>query len=124
MLLKLEENKLTDKLIGFAFEIYNNIGPGYPEKIYQNAFELKLKDNNLKYYRENYCKIEFEGRIVGSFKLDFLVENKVIVEFKVREQLYNQDTAQLLTYLKLNKIKIGLIFLYTNHEVKIKRLLV
>lgn len=113
---------LTEKLIGFAFDIYKQIGSRYPEKIYQTAFENKLKDLSTEYLRENYCKILVDDKRVGSYKLDFLVDKKVIVELKVRDTFLNKDIAQVLTYMRLNKIKVGLILLFTNKKVEVKRL--
>lgn len=114
---------LTKQLIGFAFDIFKQIGPRYPEKIYQKAFENKLVDSNISYCRENYCKIEIDGKRIGSFRLDFLVDSKVIVELKVRNQFLNKDIAQVLTYMNANNIKIGIILLFANHQVVIKRLI-
>jgi GxxExxY protein len=114
---------LTEKLIGYAFDIFKQIGPGFPEKTYQKAFENKLKDHELIYRRVEYCKVMVDGKRVGSFMLDFLVDNKIIVEFKVRNIIMNQDIAQVLTYMKMNKIRIGLIMLFTNKKVCVKRLI-
>lgn len=115
---------LTHKLIGFAFEVYKKLGAGYPEKIYQKAFEELLKENNIVHKRENYCKILFNGKRIGSFKLDFLVEQTVIIEIKVRNTFYNKDTAQVLAYMRDNNIQIGLILLFTIKGVEIKRLII
>ncbi len=115
---------LTHKLIGLAFEVYKQLGAGYPEKIYQKAYEHKLDSSGIKFIRENYCRIEIDGKKIGSFKLDFLIENTVIVEMKVRNNFYNKDTAQVLAYMRDNKIKIGIILLFTNSGVQIKRLII
>ena len=114
---------LTQILIGFAFDIFKQIGSRYPETVYQNAYENKLIENNIKFKRENYCKIEVDGKRVGSFKLDFIIENKIIVELKVRNHFFNKDYAQVLTYMRLNKINLGLILLYSTEKVKVKRLI-
>ena len=115
---------LTEKLIGFAFDIFKQVGPRYPEKIYQKAFENKLRDNQIKYSRENYGKVVVDGRKVGGFYLDFVVDNRVVVELKVREKIISTDVAQVLTYMKLEHMKIGIILLFTLYGVKIKRLII
>jgi GxxExxY protein len=120
---KFKHTKLTGELIGFAFDIFKQIGPRHPEKVYQKAFENKLSDSELKYKRENYCKIEVDGKRVGSFYLDFLVEGKVVVELKVGNEINNQNIAQVLTYMKINRIELGLILLFSRDGVKIKRLI-
>ena len=114
---------LTKQLIGFAFDIFKQIGPRYPEKLYQKAYENKLIDNGISFTRENYCRIEVDAKKIGSFRLDFLVASKVVVELKVRNQFLNKDIAQVLTYMRANDIKIGIILLFTNHKVEIKRLI-
>lgn len=118
------EAELTSKLIGFAIKIFKEIGYKYPEKVYQKAFENELIKSKIKFKRESYCKITIDDKIIGSFKLDFLVDDKVVVELKVRDRIFNSDIAQVLTYLKTNKVKIGLILLFSSNGVKIKRLMV
>jgi GxxExxY protein len=113
---------LTGRLIGFAFDIYKQIGPRHPEKVYQKAYENKLVDAGFRHKRENYCRIEVDGKRVGSFYLDFVVEDKVVVELKVGQEIINQHIAQVLTYLKINRIELGLVLLFSKDGVKIKRL--
>lgn len=115
--------KVTEQLIGFAFDIYKQIGAHFPEKVYQNAFEEKLKDSNIKYQKENYCKVLVDGKRVGNFYVDFLINNEVIVELKVRNEIFKKDIAQLLTYMRINSIKIGLILLFSSQGVRVKRLI-
>lgn len=114
---------LTHRLIGFSFDIFKQIGPRLPERIYQQAFENKLTDAGIPFSRECYCKIVVDDKRVGSFRLDFLVENKIIVELKVRSSLLNKDIAQVLTYMRTNNIKLGLILLHTPNRVEVKRLI-
>lgn len=119
---KYQESALTEKLIGIAFEVYKQIGSKYPEKIYQEAYKNKLEESELAYKRELYCKLECDGKRVGFFKLDFLVENKVVIELKVRNEIFNSNIAQLLTYIRLNKIKVGLVLAFAKNKVLIKRM--
>ena len=113
--------ELTEKIIGFTFDIFKQIGGKHPEKFYQNALENKLKDNHIKYQRENYCKLEVDGKRIGYIRMDFLIESKVVVELKVREELYKRDIAQILSYMRLKNIDTGLILLFTSNGVKPKR---
>lgn len=116
------EDKLTGKIIGIAFDLFNELGRGYAEKIYQNGFESKLQKAGLKFSRENYCKLELDGNKIGHFFVDFVVENEVVVELKARGEIMKKDIAQVLNYLKVKGIKVGLILLFSRNEVKIKRL--
>ena len=113
---------LTEKIIGFAFDIYNQIGPRYPEYIYQRAFETKFKDNNIPYQRECYCRLELDGKKIAAFRLDFLVSKSVVLELKVRDYPLSTDMKQILTYMNNNKIEVGLIVRFTTKKVEIKRL--
>lgn len=116
------ETDLTSKIIGLAFEVQNKIGKDYPERIYQKALAEKFTENGIKYIMESYCKVEIDGHRVGSFKLDFLVEGKVVVELKARAQIFQKDISQVLTYLRVKHIKLGLILLFAPDKVEIKRL--
>lgn len=113
---------LTEKLIGFAFKIFKEMGYGHPEKVYQKCFELELKNSGVKYQREKYSKIKYDGETVGRYFLDFLVENNVAVEIKVRREIYQNDWIQLLNYLKARNLKIGLLLVFTKSGVIVKRL--
>jgi GxxExxY protein len=117
------EKELTQKIIGCAFEIYNQLGYGLPGKVYQRAAELSFKDKGLIFQRELYGKIEFNGQIIGRYYLDFLVENIIAVEFKVRNEIFDKDISQLLGYMKSKHLLIGLLILFSKDGVKIKRLI-
>jgi GxxExxY protein len=116
------EKDLTSQIIGIAFEISNKIGNGYPERIYQKAFQEKFTEKGIGFSRENYCSIKLDKTILGSYKLDFLVENKIVVELKVRDRIFSKDIAQILAYMKQVKKKVGLMLLFGPNGVEIKRL--
>ena len=113
---------LSKELIGMAFDIFKQIGGCLPEKTYQKAFENKLIAAGYEYKKENYCKIEVDNLRVGHYFLDFVVSKQIVVEFKVRDELWDKDLAQVLTYLRINKLRLGLIFLVTKKGVRVKRL--
>lgn len=114
--------ELTEKIIASCFKVHNQIGYGYPEKIYQKALELELHEKQIKYKREVYSKILFDGKIAGKLYLDFLVDDKVAVELKVRRDMHESDWIQLLNYLKATGIRIGILAVFTKHKVEIKRI--
>lgn len=114
---------LTENIIGCIFDVYNHIGYGLPEKVYQSSLAECFKEKKINFSREKYSFIKFGGKIVGKFFLDFIVENKVAVELKVRYEQRESDVNQLLNYLKTEKLKIGLLFVITPQGVKIKRLI-
>ncbi len=119
---ELEYKDITSKVISAAFQIFEVMGYGYPEKAYQRALELELSKRGLAFKRECYGKIMYDGEFVGKYFLDFLVENKVAVELKVRREMYDSDVVQLLGYLKSHNIKVGLLIVFAKQKPVIKRL--
>jgi len=119
-----KEGPLSKKLIGIAFDSYNAIGAGYSEKIYQNVFQELLEKNEIQFKREVYCNLKFNEKIIGSYRLDFLIEGRVIVEMKSRNEIFKKDISQVLNYLKFYHLTLGLIFCFGSDGVKIKRLVI
>jgi GxxExxY protein len=115
-------SELTSKIIKCAFEVYNELGYGLPERVYQKALASAMSIAGLSYVREAYGLIKFRDQPVGKYFLDFLVENSVAIELKVRNEIYEQHQIQLLNYLKAKKLRVGLILAITNDGVKIKRI--
>lgn len=117
------EAPLSKKLIGLAFDTFNSIGAGYAERIYQNIYTELLLNNKINFEREKYSKMIVFDKNVGGHRVDFLVENKIVVELKCRNELYPKDISQVINYLKVNKKKLGLIFCFTKKGVLIKRVM-
>ena len=114
---------LTGRIIALCFKIHNQLGYGCPEKIYQKALEIELADCQIPFKREVYSKILYGGKIAGRFFLDFLVDDKVAVELKVRRNVYESDWIQLLNYLKSTNKKLGILIVFTREKVQIKRVI-
>lgn len=90
-------SELTSLVIGASFQVHNELGPGLPEKIYQRCLELELNSKGLSLNREFTIDVNFKGKPVGKRRLDFVVENKVVVELKARHYLHKTDFIQLKT---------------------------
>ena len=114
--------ELSYKIIGFVYKINDLIGFGQSEKIYCDALEELLKENNLEYSRELYFPIKLNGKLLAKRFFDFLVDDKIILEIKVGDLKYKETCSQLFQYLKLSGKKLGLIFRFTKNGVKIKRI--
>ena len=112
----MQENKISEKIIGAAIEVHRILGPGLLESVYEEALCHELKLKGLKFQRQQQIPIQYKGTTLGSnLRLDLLVEKKVIIEIKAKEQLSPTDKPQLLTYLRLCDIHLGLII---NFNVK------
>ena len=120
------ENELSTIIIGCAIEVHRRLGAGLLERAYQEClmYELKLKD--LKVEKEVTLPITYkELKIDNGYRIDLLVEDKVVVELKTVEELHNAHFAQVLTYLKFGNYKLGLIFNFNEANLKngIKRII-
>jgi GxxExxY protein len=114
-------SKLTGLIIGASFEIHNELGPGLPEKIYQRCLELELNSKGLSLDREFTVDVYFKGMTVGKRRLDFVIENRVVVELKARHFLHKTDFIQLKNYLKLSKKEIGLLINFGESSLNYRR---
>lgn len=114
-------HKLTRKIIKGYYEVYNELGTGFLESVYENAMIFVLRnDLSLKVKSQAPIKVSFRDKIVGTFKADLLVENKVIVELKAVSQIRKEHKAQLINYLKATKIELGLLMNF-GEEPEFKR---
>lgn len=120
---KFAESELTEKIIGLAFKVFNDLGYGLKEKAYQIALASLLQSLGLKCRREQYGTIKYNGTTIAKYFLDLLVEDRVAVELKVRNDIYQKDINQLLDYIVSENIKVGLLLVITTSGVKIKRLI-
>ncbi len=104
------ENDITEIIIGCAIKVHKNLGPGLLESAYQECLFYELKKTGLKIEKEKPLPLIYEEvKLDCSYRIDLLVEDKVIVELKSVDELNNVHLAQVLTYLKLSDNKIGLL---------------
>lgn len=114
---------LTEKVIGAAFAVSNSLGHGFLEKVYKNALVEELSTIGLAIDVEKTYSIRYRGKIIGSYAADLVVENTVIVELKAVENLSPAHAAQLLNYLKVSGVPIGLLMNFGKPRLEMKRLL-
>nr|WP_319509854.1 GxxExxY protein [uncultured Draconibacterium sp.] len=104
------ENQITEEIIGCAIKVHQNLGPGLLESAYQECLFYELKKAGLKVEKEKPLPLIYEDvKLECGYRLDLLVEDTIIVEIKSVEALSDIHLAQVLTYLKLNDSKIGLL---------------
>ncbi len=115
-------NDITYKIRGAIFEVNKVLGPGFLEKVYENALLKELKSRGLKAQNQVPIKVQYKEDIVGDYIADILVEEKVLVELKTVDRLDNIHEAQLLNYLKATGIQIGLLVNMKNSKAEIKRM--
>jgi GxxExxY protein len=115
--------KLSYNIVGLLFEVYNEMGGGHKEKYYQNAVEAFLKDKKMLYKRELHTPLNFKGHKVGHYFLDFLIEDKVILELKRGDYFAPNDIQQILSYLKATGLQLGILAIFTRSGIKTKRII-
>ncbi|MCK5537039.1 MAG: GxxExxY protein [Bacteroidales bacterium] len=113
----MENNKITEIIIGKAIEVHKQLGPGLLESAYQECLFYELKNSGLNVIKEIALPIVYkEIELDHGYRIDLLVENKVVIELKTVEYLNDVHTAQILTYMKLGNYSLGLLL---NFHVKL-----
>lgn len=107
---KLIHADITHEIIGAFYDVYNALGFGFVESVYANALPIALAKRGLELEREKPLTVQYRGILVGSFRADLLVEDKVIVEIKVADHITALHERQTLNYLRASGIPVGLIF--------------
>ena len=102
--------ELSSRILGIAMQLHCEMGCGFKEKVYQDAFEVLLKENNVEYEREKHINIVFHGvTLEHDFFYDFLVEGKIGVELKAMSEIKGECESQIINYLHVSNHKLGLL---------------
>ena len=100
---------ITDKIIKCFYEVYNTLGYGFLEKVYELSLYEELTSNGLECERQKKIEVYYKDKLVGDYYADILVANKVILELKAAESLCEEHEYQLINYLKATDIELGLL---------------
>ena len=104
-----KHTELTEKIINIFYRVYNKLGYGFLEKVYENAMIIELKKEGIRAIAQAPIRVLYDNEIIGEYYADILVDDKVIVEIKAARQLAEEHEAQLLNYLKATDIEVGLL---------------
>lgn len=112
------ENEISYEIRGAIFDVYNNLGPGLLESAYEAALGFELGRRRLFYAKQVPLSMQYETiHLDVAYRLDFLVEDKVIIELKSVEMLMNVHHKQIITYLKLSGLKLGLLVNFNTDDI-------
>lgn len=100
---------LSSRIINCFYTVYNTLGYGFLEKVYENALKIELEKHNLFVEKQKPIKVYYEETMVGEYYADLIVENKIIIELKAAESLCEEHEFQLINYLKATEIEVGLL---------------
>lgn len=117
----MEDSELTKKIIGCAYKVYNKLGFGFLESVYEKSLLFELQRDGLQAKAQEPIKVFYEEMIVGDFVADIIVNNKVLVELKSVIKLNKAHEVQLVNYLTATKIDIGLLINFGEEKVDVKR---
>lgn len=108
--MNLLHKNLTDQIIKTFFDVYNELGSGFLEKVYQNAFYLELKNRGFNVEAQKQIKVHYKNQQVGVYYADLIINKSVILELKATDSILEIFEYQLINYLKASNIEIGLLF--------------
>jgi GxxExxY protein len=110
-----EINLLAERVLDAAFEVHRELGPGFPEVVYENAMAIELEAMGLECVKQQSVSLRYKEHVIGEGRLDLLVERRLIVELKAVESLTSVHTAQVLSYLRATYLPLALLL---NFNVK------
>ena len=120
---KYPESELTGKIIGCAMEVHKFLGNGFQEVIYQRALAIEMHTQGLNYSREHEMDIFYKGERIGGRRVDFFVEERIMVELKAVIQLEDVHLAQAINYLEAYNMQIGLLINFGSRSLQFKRVM-
>lgn len=114
-------SELTERIIGAAMAVHRELGPGLDEKIYENSLCIEFAEQKIHFTQQEVFPVHYRGRYVGKLITDLIAEEKVIVETKVVDQIIDVHIAQVLSYLSITGLKVGVILNFKPASLAIKR---
>lgn len=103
------DDELTQTIIGCAFKVHNSLGPGFQEKVYENALRIELEKLGLRVQQQEPINVEYEGQVVGEYYADLWVDGRVVIELKAAQMLAKVHEVQLVNYLTATRVDHGLL---------------
>lgn len=118
---KYYKSEVTGSVINCAQRVHRELGNGFQEVIYQKALEIELKRAGLKFEREKEMAIYYENELIGTRRVDFLVDKDIMVELKATTKLEDVNVAQLINYIEAYKVIVGLLINFGSKSLEVKR---
>jgi len=114
--------ELSYKIVELSLEVHNELGCGFLEKVYENAMMLLLEREGISARQQAPADVHFQGKVIGQYFADILVDNKVILELKTVDVIANIHVAQVLNYLRATGMKLGMILNFGKPRFEYQRL--
>ena len=120
--LRSDHDPLTEVVIGLVFKVANTLGSGFLEKVYENALAIELAGSGLAFEQQVPITVHYEGRVVGTYMADLVVQGRLLIELKACKALEEVHSAQCLNYLKATALPTCLLINFGTPKPQIKRL--
>lgn len=115
--------ELSYKIVGILYDVCNRLGSGYQEKYYQKALAIEFKKAEINFTEQVRIPLIYDGERIGSYSLDFLIDNKIALEIKKDNRFSRSNIDQVIAYLKAFKLKLGILANFTHEGIKYRRIL-
>ena len=119
---KILYRELSYKIVGCGLAVHQALGPGFPEAVYERALELELPRTGLVSERQKSFRVLYEGKPVGDFRADFVIEDKVILELKAVTEMPKVFERQLHSYLQVSGLRLGILMNFGREKLESKRI--
>jgi len=116
-----ELNDLSNRIIGIAIDIHKKLGPGFQEKIYEEALLTEFKKSGIGYEKQKVIRVDYDGQGLGNQRIDLLADDEIILEIKACTKIIPIYRDQVISYLKTANKKLGLILNFGRSKLEIKR---
>ena len=116
-------DELSNKIIGAAIEVHKTLGPGFIEKLYERALVYEFQKRKIEFTNQRVIHVRYKEIRLGNQRIDFLIEDEIILELKAVSQIDKLHIAQMLSYLKATNKKLGLILNFAKPTLEIKRVI-
>ena len=113
----------TEKILNASFEVHKALGPGFLESVYEEALAMEFELQGISFERQKKLDVYYKNRVVKSFYADYLVEGRVLVELKAIRTYTESEIAQVLNYLKVGRVEVGLLLNFGASSLQWKRLI-
>lgn len=113
---------ISYKIIGILYDVFNEVGFGHKEMYYQNAIKVAFTNNKIKFQEQVPVSLKYKDSKIGQFYLDFLIDDKIVLEIKKDNVFKKVNIDQVYSYLKTTNLKLGILANFTRNGVKVKRI--
>ena len=115
--------ELSYKIVGILFKVHSELGGGYQEKYYQKAIAIELQNHKIDFKEQVFVPLKYGDLAIGRYYMDFVIENKIVLEIKTLPKFYSRDVKQVLAYIKSKNLSLGILASFNRSELIFKRIL-